>query len=187
MPVEILIHAFDHGKAKKGTPQTIKDDSDLSASPWGAREGLPNFVILRISDATKPDVVNYLSNWKREISFSMINSNAEGRRYELSINPKIISEFGMANGIKAEFRSYLEERYAAQVVYWDQSAGVARIDIPNTDWPALLIDVKEKFEQELSNRRYHFDPSDVDIVVAAGGFIEQTKAQALSRIIDRLA
>lgn len=187
MPVEILIHAFDHEAAQKGTPQTVKDDDDLAESPWGSKEGLPNYVVLRITDATKSQVLNYLDNWKREIEFTLLGSNAQGRRYKLSMNPKIITEFGQDAGFHVDFRNYLEDYYGAVLVSWDQSIGEATFDIPNTEWAELAADVRDKFEAVLANRRYYFDPADVDVVVASGGFITQTTSQALSRIIDRLA
>jgi hypothetical protein len=187
MPVEVIIHTLEHSKALKGTIQTARDVSKLVEHPWGAREGLPNYVRLRITDATESQVLNYLDSWQREIAFDLVGQNAAGRRYQMSINPKIITEFGEADGLKVEIKDYLVNDYGANFISWDPSVGVAVVDVPNTNWSELAADIVDKFRTTLSNRRYYFEPGDVDLAVAAGGYVELNTNQVLNRIIDRLA
>ena len=187
MGVEILVHAFDHDGIKKGSFATIKDDDQLSVSPWGNREGLPNYCVLRISDATKSQVENFLDGWVREISLELINSNELGRRYKLSVNPKIIEIFGENKGFKQEFVDYLEMEYGAILVSFSKPQGHATFDIPNTDWQALRNDVIDKFEQTIDGHRYYFNNTDVDTIIASGGKATFNSVEAILKIVDRLA
>lgn len=194
MPVEILIHADTTTKNLKGFPQTIKDDEDLAVSPWGQREGLPLYVILRVTDATKPQVEHFLGNWRKEFNYELLGQNAQGRRYRVSVNPNVVSVFGLNAGVRAEIRDFLVATYGAVLVSFEPGQASATFDIPNPasgTWAEhvqkIRQDLTDKFEEQLDTRRYQFDPADVDLVVASGGKVTQTTAQALSRIIDRLA
>lgn len=182
MPVELLIHAQTHTKAQKGFVQTVQDQPAI----WGNRETLPNYVILEITDATKAQVDNYTDNWKNELSYELLGSDANGRRYKISVNPNIISQVSVDKGIQQRMKTYLENTYGAVLVDAAVNQQYVTFDIPNTDWVALRADLLDGFESQVDTRRYIFSPTDVDIAIAAGGRISLTAAQTLTRVVDRL-
>jgi len=187
MPVEILIHAIDHNKAEKGFMQDVRDVSELDERPWGGREGPPNYIILTISDAEKSQILHFMDNWKNEFTYEKLAENAQGRRYKISVNLKVIQQFGIDKGIRAEVNDFLQNEYGAVLVNYVPAQGYATYDIPNTDWQAMKSDLLDLFEEQVDTRRYRFTPSDVDLAVAAGGSVTLNTAQALARVIDRLA
>ena len=184
MPVELLINATTHRKAQKGFIQTVVDQPVT----WGTRETLPDYVQLVISDATKSQVDKYTDAWINVIEYSLVASNAQGRRYTLSVNPNIITEFGADKGIKLEMRDLLVNDWGATIVSFNSTTATAVVDIPNPpndDWQALRNDLLDKFEEVVDRRRYVFSPAEVDIAIANGGRMTITTAQALARIVDR--
>jgi len=188
MPVEILIHATDKaGGAKKGFPQTVRDAADVASAPWGTGEGLPDFIQLVVPDASVSQVENFLSNWTNEITYDLLASNAAGRRYKLSMNINIITEFGLDKAMRTEIHNYILNTYNAQLVEYVPAEAYVTYDIPNTDWLALQDDIIDKFEEQLDTNRYYFTDADVDLAIAAGGRFTLTTAQVLNRIVDRLA
>jgi len=190
MPVEVLIHAITHRKAQKGFIQTVMDQPVV----WGRRETLPNYVVLTIPDATKAEVDTYTNNWVNTFSYELLGSNAAGRRYKMSVNPKVVTDFGIDKGFGIEIKNYVVSEYGAVLVNAAVNQEWATFDIPNptaVGWTLyaqqIKADLLDVFETQVATRRYIFSPADVDIAVAAGGFIEITKAQAIARIVDRLA
>ena len=182
MPAEILIHAYTHDSFLKGSICLIKD----SPAVWGRMEAPPDFVVVIISDTTAAQVVSFTENYKNEILYELLNSNELGRRYSLSVNPKILELEGEEAGLKQEIRDVLVDDYSATIVSYVPATATAVVDIPNTDWDALKANLKDIFEQHYIDR-YVFSESDVDLALANGGTVTITKAQALNRIIDRLA
>lgn len=187
MAVEILVRVTDNDKVKKGYPATIRDVALLDEWPWGNREGLPDYVRLRITDATEEQVRNYLDDWKTEFNFELLVQNASGRRYSITCNPAALEAFGVDAAFKQDFRDWLEIEYGAELRSWDPVTGTAVFDIPNTDWADLFSNVLDLFEERLDVNRYMFSSADVDLAVANGGYAELTTAQVLARIIDRAA
>lgn len=194
MSVELLIHAQTHRKAQKGFVETVRDVSVLAIHPWGNREGLPDYVILRITDGSKVEVDHYTDNWKNELSYELLGENAEGRRYKISVNPKIVTEFGVTKGVAIGVKKVLEDEYSAVLFDAALNRQYAIFDIPNptsVGWTLYVQQIKatllDRFESQVDTRRYIFSPSDVDIAIAAGGKISLTKAQTLARVVDRLA
>lgn len=188
MPADILVSANDKPSGVlKGAPIDVRDVSELVTRPWGDSEFLPGFVHAIISDATADQVRHYLNQWENEITYDLIASNAEGRRYTLSINPNIVTVFGAEFGITTEYDIYLLETYGAILFDRDINNTWATYDIPNTDWQALRDDVLDKFLQSVSPNRYLFKDTAVDLAISQGGTITITAAQAINNITDRLA
>ena len=182
MLAEILVHALTHDPFLKGSICLIKD----SPAVWGRMEAPPDFILVKISDATAAQVVNFTENYKNEIEYTLLNSNELGRRYSLSVNPKILELEGEEAGLKQEIRDLLVDDYAATIVSYTPATATAIVDIPNTDWAALKANLKDIFEQHYIDR-YVFSESDVDLALANGGIVTITKTAALARIMDRLA
>lgn len=187
MPVELLIKAvndpFSDRKMQKGEIYTVRDVDKLAAWPWGGLEGLPNFVRVRISDATEAQIKAYMSRIYDILQWDLLAENSQGRRYRVYLHPKVI-QFG---GMKERFRDVLIGEHDATVVSSDLPNGEAVFDIPNTDWQALRDQLLYDVTEAVAESRYRFTPASVDALVNAGGYAERTKAQVLANIVDRLA
>lgn len=184
MPCEILIKAFyTHGSYKRGYPVVVKDVPCV----WGKKEGLPNFVRIRITDATKAQVNHYVAEqWKRLFTYSIVNQNVLGYRIRIEVDPSVISASGLNKEVAKEIRDFIYEEFGGILV--EHGDDYAVFDVPK---PIDLREAKETLndfcEKVIDVRRWYFDDADVDQVVNAGGYMELTKKQVLNRIKDRLA
>ena len=181
MPCEILVRATNHpnGKWLKGFPVVVKDDPVV----WGGQEGPPNYVKVRITDASAQEVENFLANWRNVIEHEIVAENDLGYRIRLSMSVRIAQVFP-ERGMRQEIRNYLESTWGALLVSSD--ANSATFDIPKpVDLQAVRRDLIDKFEEQIDPVRYMFSSADVDLALAQLGVISITRAQAMNRIIDR--
>lgn len=184
MPVEMLVHAVGHAKAVKGAIQDIRDVADLVNWPWGGREGLPDYVIVRVNGTTLAQVNQYRRQWRKKFTYELMAQNASGRRYRISINARVLAHLGEVKGFKAAMREFLVGKYNAQVVSYTPSAGEVVLDIPNTDWAGLAAEFNERFESLVAGRQYRFPVADVDAAISAGGRVSISRSTAIDRIVD---
>lgn len=187
MPVEVLVHAFDHPKAIKGTIQDARNVSELSTRPWGRREGLPNFVRLRIRDADKADIIPFLASVKNEFSVTQKTNSGRTRTYDVTLKDvRILTKFGNAKGVTLAFVEGLNNVHKAQFVSRNLDNSRLTITARDTTPEALASDILDMFQETLSPRRFHLDFSDVDLAITAGGFLEFNSSQVIPRIVDGL-
>jgi len=187
MPVDLLVHATTHPKAVKGTIQDVRDVSELSVRPWGRREELPNFVRLRIRDASKADVVPFLASVKNEFVVSQKTNAGRTRTYDITVKDvRVLTKFGNAKGATLVFVEGLSRNHKAQFVSRELDNSRLTITARDTTPEALADDILDMFQETLSSRRFHMDPLDVDLAIAAGGFIQVNAVQVIPRIVDGL-
>lgn len=187
MAVELLVHAVGHRKAFKGTVQATRDVVDLDRYPWGTKEGLPNYVIIRITDATKRDVPQYLENIRNKFRFTLIQDKGTSRIYDITVDPKILALFGSDKGVTLEVLVVLNTKHPMTFVNRELDNSRLRVDVQNTDFAELFDDTLDQFEQVLDPRRFHLASADVDSALANGGRLETTLSQINTGIVDRLA
>lgn len=185
MSCEVLVINIAKDPFLRGEPVVVKDQP----CDWGTREGLPNYCILTISDASAAQVMHYLDPIALVFTYDVLASNENGYRLEVSINPAIVTEFGADKAMRTEMYTWLQENYSA--VYVPLSSNppysyVIDIPDPNLDLQELKQKFEEQFIQQLDPHRYYFPESDMDYAVSQGGYITLTAAQAASHIIDRL-
>lgn len=181
MPSQILIAATTHSKETKGEMIAGRDEP----TEWGGREGPPNYVILRISNASAAKVKWFVECWKTNFQHS-VSTNADlSKQVTVSISQKILDIFGSIRGLKLEMKTYLENKWEATVISWSPTVNQMVFDVPaNTDLTALKTDLLDKFEEQIGPR-WLFPEADVDIALGLGGLVELTRTQAQARIIDR--
>ena len=68
MPVQLLVAATTHAKQIKGAIIAVRD----SPTTWGSKEGLPNYIVVTISNATAEQVDEYLGAWKTDFQHSVV-------------------------------------------------------------------------------------------------------------------
>ncbi len=190
MPCEILINVAESAGRDlvRGQPFVVKDDVDLALSPWAIKEQLPQWIILRLTDRTKEQVEAFLEPLQNVFTFNQIASNAQGRRYAVSVKPGIVSRFGISRAFKQEARDFIVNEHGGVIVSFDPVAGSAVVDIPNPTPPLTFAEIARQFNrlfsETLSRNRFIFAAADVDAVIANGGTIEVTADAVLSRLQD---
>ena len=185
MPCECLIVANPKTAAgwRKCEVCVVKD----APCDWGYSEGPPNWVILKISDATKSQVESFLGEWLTGIFiFSIVAQNEQGYRVRVEVDPEIISASGLNKSVRKGVRDYLVGTYQASIHEYGDDYAI--VDIPK---PADLLEIRDGlldlFQERYAMRRYYFGSADVDLALSQGGIIELTRTQALNKINDRLA
>ncbi len=182
MPCEILIVAVAKaGLTQRGYPWIIKDTPAI----WGSKEGLPNWVILRIANATKVQVEQYLQSWYKKFVYDILVDNAQGYRIRVKVDPLLVSASGVNKTIKSELKNMIVNDYSAAIVSYDDFEAI--VDIPKpVDLQAVKNDVHDLFNERIDTRFYYFTEVDVALAEANGGVIQLTKKQVLNRIKSKL-
>lgn len=188
MPAGLLVAARNLPKTKyrKGDVVAVLPDGAL----FGAREGLPNFVQLTVSDATQPQAQAYLDHWRQAYDYTIDAENAEGYRATLRVDPASLAISGVNKEVKLEIKTYVLTGgdQGLTVELHDQGFDFLTVDIAKpADLPAFKREINDRFEETLSFSRYYFRFDDIDDVVSGGGTITRTKAQVLGLIQDKLA
>ena len=182
MPIQCLIRANEMQVRKgilKGMVEVIKEEPCV----WGKKECLPDYVILRIPDATKDQASNFLMSWKNTFEYSVTNVN-DGKQITLSIDPRIIGVLGSGKALKSELRNFLVDRWNATIVSYNQYS-VTFIVPSETNLQKMRNQFKDFWEEKIAFRIYMFSEQDVNWAISSGGFAEISRVQALQRIIDR--
>jgi hypothetical protein len=182
MVCELLIRATDGSNGfKKGYIVVVKDQPCV----WGAKETLPDFIRLIISDCTAAQVNHFRNSWDIKYKFTLVAENDAGYRYKVEIDPAYISASDTGrHEIKDSMTDWAVDRGFAVVGFTSDSMTV---DILKpADLPAIKADFADVFDTVLSIRRYYFSAADVDMVIAAGGVYTLTKQQALNNVVDKL-
>lgn len=186
MGVEILIMAVVNDPYLRGEPVVIKEQP----CEWGDKEVPPNWVRLVIPDATYEQTKSFLDPLRSVFEYEVLDANENGKRIKISIEPKIVEIFGADKGMRAELYFYLQETYGAVNVPALTDLPytyVLDFPVPDLDVQSLKEDFEDKAQQSLAPHRFYFSDADVDTALAQSGIVTLTRAQAASRIIDRLA
>ncbi len=186
MGIELLVVAVAKAPYLRGEPVAWKEQP----CEWGAKETLPNWVRLIISDATIQQVQNFLAPLRSVFTYTVVASTAEGYRIRVEINPAIVTIFGADAGMRADLYEWLQENYNAQnVPHLANPPYSYTLDFPdpNLDSQKLREEFEDIAQQTLAPHRYHFSDTDVNTAIANGGVMAVTAAVAANRIIDRLA
>lgn len=183
MPCKILIRAQLAGPWQIGFPVLVVEDDH----EFGIREALPEFVVIRITDATKDQVIHFIKKWKTNFTHEILAENVSGYRIKISVHPRVVSVFGQNQGLKTAIKLELVGNWGAVIFDAALDQQYVTIDIPKpVNLQALKVDILDKFEQDLDVCINYFTVADVDLVIAAGGYMEMNKAQALAKLKNRL-
>lgn len=182
MPCEILIAAVGKsGVTKKGYPWIIKD----IPCAWGTKERPPNWIVLRLNDASKAQVEHFLDSWYKYFAYEILAENEQGYRVKVTVDPTLISASGANRQIRSEMKDHIIREWDASVVSYDDNQAI--VDIPKpVDLLALKADIYDIFSERIDTRFHYFSEADVDLALAQAGYIEMTKQQAFNRIKSKL-
>lgn len=190
MACEILIKAFyTDGSYGRGYPIVIKDVPCV----WGLKEGLPNFVIIRITNASKSQVNNYISKqWDKVFDYEILQHNAIGYRIKIQVDPAVVSVTGKNSVVTDETRGRIKDLIVNNFhgVLVDYTGTSATFDIPKInglfDLAGAKAIINDIASEVVDTRLYYFSGTDVQWVVDQGGFVELTKLQVKNKIINKL-
>ncbi len=185
MPIQCLIRANDLMSYKdviKGMVSTVKDEPCV----WGNRECLPDYVVVRIADATREQAEQFLEPWKNTFEYAVTDINVNTKQVYLSINPNIIQVLGEGKALKDSLRTLIVRDWNATIILHTQTSVTFTVPA-DSDLQAMRRQLYDVFDLVVGKRRYIFQESDVDNAVANDGFVETTREVALNRIIDRQA
>ncbi len=182
MPCRILIQATTTDKKRKGRIKIARDEPAV----WGKKEVPPDYAYLRITDADAAEMKEFSGPWLKTFQRGDVKNPDDSRRVTIEINSKITDEFGDSKGLDPVMQTYLKAEWAATDVSYDARTGV--FDMPEkTDMVVLDADLIDKFLMKLGSR-YLLPEADVDTALLdSDGVLELTKAQFLSKVIDRTA
>ncbi len=187
MAVELLIHTGDTFKALSGFVQTVKDDSILAVSPWGRKERLPNYAVIRLTDGMTSDVQGYLESWHNKITGTPLSINAGFRRFNLSVPNNTTTVFGLDKGSSDRVWDFLTNQRASTQISIVPDRSSAVFDLPEATFQSILDELGGEFGEQLSPRRFQIAPRDVSDAVTERGFLITTFAPIDARLIDRQA
>ena len=180
MPCRLLVAAIGHRKALKGEIIACMPDNHQ----WGRREGLPDYVQGRISDATGGQVVGFLQRWRNTPDYTVLAPSNGRINLRIEMPARFTQVFGDTEGLKAEMKTRLEEDWGANVTVVTPNREFL-IDVPDsTDLGEMKTVLLDQFEK-IFGPRYIFTAASVDQAIANGGTFEITKAQAQARLVDR--
>lgn len=197
----ILIAAKDlTNHCRKGDIVEIVDDGH----EFGAKEGLPNFIRVTVTDRNATQIENYLERVTRALDYEVLGSNELGARCKIEYAvtgsvPKDISlalEEYVLSGGEQELDVQLFERSPDSLTVdiaipllsaKARRTRAKRIQEQNAILKAFRDDINDKFQEVIDHRRWCFSPSDVDGVVNSGGETAATAAQLQGKLVDKWA
>lgn len=109
MPCELLIKTTNKstGDWFIGDPVTVRDVSELAIHPWGTKEGLPEYIKIRITDRSASQVQGYISHLEDLPEHVLYN-----RRYYIdpALVATIVSAGGYAEYTASEVQALIKDR-----------------------------------------------------------------------------
>lgn len=191
MPCKLLVAAKDLADdVFKGDIVEVH----LGSYEWGDKEALPNFIRITITNRNKAEADEYLRKVTKIFTYSIDGQNAQGVRATISVDQSASGILDLE--VKQELKTYILEGADLElaVTEFAQTPASLTIDIVLADdenrMPTLQSmrdNINDKFSDAIRYRRYFFNPASVDTVIASGGSMSVTAAQAAANIVDRAA
>lgn len=184
---ECLIAAVNMLPYTKGDIAVVKDaPDDVTRVTWGTSEGLPDWVIVRITNASAEQVNRFLDQWIINLGGENLGVFSEKRRLRIYADPTAVGKVPDWHLFREEMRDYIEQEWDGELVPGTATQTEATYDFPlEMSIPAFKQDMVDKYEDVLKHRAYYVPEENVDAGIAAGGYIERTKQQADDLVVDR--
>jgi len=182
MPAELLLSALNSHSQRIGEIVDVQEGGHV----WLSGEQPPKYVHLTISDASKEEVVGYLSTWELFYKTTVLSQTTEHYTVRVAVDPAYISASAVGRYMmNNRMVTWAEDRWGCTNITLNKS--YIDMDVPK---PADLSVMKKEFDKAfkvlMDFRRYKFSVADVVTALADDGTITLTKQQALSRVIDKL-
>ena len=190
---DLLVCAKDIGQQIPG-PEGLSliwhkgDIAEVYESPhaFQAKEGLPTFVQIRITDRTKAQVDQFVEQWIKQYRATSQGSNATYDFFRCEVRPEQVSQSGDGAAFPQSAKDALLAEFSGEV--HDQTA--TRLDMKVPIGTATVKDIElvmaDSLDLPQAFRKFYFDPDALDTVIANGGQQVTTWAQAGQYVINRL-
>jgi hypothetical protein len=171
---------------------------------FGTKEVPPDFVRLEISDATTPQVQQFVEQWVVDFKHTIVSENALGWRFRVEVDDAYVDASERSKVmIRRRMIEHIDDATSGP---WEgcitQSFTPTEliVDIPkngvyqtanslsdNAYLLTLKADFSDIFRESVAVRRYYFNEADVDTAYnLPNGQVTLTTAQALTKIVDKL-
>jgi hypothetical protein len=108
---ELLIKAVDAPVADSGgkwyAAQIVVVMED--GHEWGGKEGPPDFYILKIPGISKADAQDYISEWRHNVTFAIVNSQPSIDGFRLKLTSDAVSLSGKGTIVKAQVQAFFDK------------------------------------------------------------------------------
>ncbi|PCH98486.1 MAG: hypothetical protein COB84_01865 [Rhodobacteraceae bacterium] len=176
MAVEFLVKARARKIYNKGAiGQTVKE----SPAVWGGKERLPDFLIFRVSDATKADIDKYNRIWVEEFTVTEEDTYFFVRHTEQNkANRPTLTQ-----AKRNRFKNNLKSLGVTSDDVTISGGGVRIAKVIPLQW--LNSVVNDTLRVSHKHRQYHIRTNGIDNLVAQGNdLVEMTLAQFESNLVD---
>ncbi|KKM69809.1 hypothetical protein LCGC14_1447020 [marine sediment metagenome] len=174
------IEKAEVGCYRKGDIVEIRPDG----TPYGDAEGLPDFVVVKVTGVTKEQAIDYMQSWKRVIYVIVLEINLPV--YEVRISTPIASVSEFDNLTKEKVKRWLKKQDADILGFGANYVDVKLILRENKTLQEIKQDAISKIES-VKRRQWSFTEADVDWAIAQGGVVTISKSVAESKIYSKLS
>ena len=184
MSCRLLIAARDMA-IPQGSPGTTRD---YHPTVEGSPEQLPNWISVVFTDADKAEIkaLELRQQWMLEYKHTVISQDDTTYRVKTEVADEVLDASGIAaNVMKTKMIGFLQREANATSITFASNSVTFTI-LKSVDIPALKHKFADIYNRAFRSRKFYFDESDVDAVIAMGGEIELTKAQFLNKLRNKL-
>jgi hypothetical protein len=131
MPVRLLICAKDMrgvgpGQYRKGDIADVREGD----TPWSNPEGLPDFIQVEISDATRAQILSFRDEWNQNLDWEVVNSDLAVDGHRLLLWTTNRGTGGQGDVTREQAVNFLERWGAVNIVTGTRGdAAAVRFDI----------------------------------------------------------
>ena len=164
--VTLLVQTTDHGGIKDIRKGDLNYAIFSPPKAWGNKEGLPNYIQLRINGATEEDIRPYTEPWYDDLNVISTDGGDS-----LLIESQLLTSANwirMTPARRSKIRTFLFEMgYEVGQIKDKLDTG---IKVPTSGYSAaeLLYKINDVFVDIYRHRRYNIKRARIDIWVAAG-------------------
>jgi len=181
MAVEMLIRATDNGEFLKGNVIVIRE----TPWNWGTKESLPDFVVIRVTDAKLSDVRHYTEKWMED--YDVLETD-ENTKYQ--IKPKYAEKVTVPS-ISLKQAADINEVLSSQIKV--SSVGVVTkpsdISFPKSTIKKADIEreINDILKKPYKHRRYGYSEIDIAAYAKDEKKVEEITLKDLNlRMTDRM-
>ena len=187
---ELLISATDANGQQKGEVVDAKPLGHV----WGAREGLPGYIQLTITDSTREKDAERAREWLTFYETTITSENVQRVRLRTNVHPQAISASGEGSiDVFDQIFDWAEEEYNAIEISTSITQMLYDLPKPITSaqrgvetFDEYLVALADIWNHQHDPRHDFLAETFVNQAVAQGGTASVNDAQADSMFVDKL-
>lgn len=163
--------------------------SGLTETPngWGAKEVLPNFIRLRITDRTVAQAQSFVERRTTKFLVTFLGENVtDFEDWRIEVDPAVISASGIGRDVKLEMKQTVLEVTNGEQLSQTSSSLTFRAAKGVVVANDLKAQMEDLFGDVIVDRELYLSNGAVNQIVGAGGYWEGTWAEASPYIKRRI-